>query len=87
MSVLTSRARVAITDNDFVSVGFNQTEFTVDEDDPVQRRTSVCIVMAGELGKEITVSVASQTGTASGKLKSTFTVAHEVICVLSYRYS
>ena len=71
VSVLTSSTRVAITDDDFVSVGFTQTQFTVDEDDPEQRRTSVCIKVTGETGTGVSVSVTSQPGSASGELAAT----------------
>ena len=65
VSVLTSRARVAITDNDFVSVGFNQTEFTVNEDDPEQ--VQVCVELTGEIERDVSVSIVGEPGSADGE--------------------
>ena len=57
--------RVAITDNDMVTIGFTQTEVIVNEDD--EQRIELCAELVGEIGKEVSVSVSSQPGTADGK--------------------
>lgn len=64
-----SRVRFAIADNDMVTVGFTQTQFTVNEDGTKDERTvNVCVQMTGEIEREVSVSVISQPGSADGEL-------------------
>ena len=68
LSVGVDRMRVAIIDDDTVTVGFTRTEFIVDEDGELEDRSlDVCVQLVGETEREVSVSVASQQGTADGK--------------------
>ena len=58
-----SAMRVAITDDDSVSMRFTQTELTVNEDDPEE--VDVCVEMTGDIEREVSVSVTSETTSAS----------------------
>lgn len=73
VSVGTSVVRAAIIDDDSVMVGFSQTDFTVDEDEPQALSVSVCVEMVGELEREVSVSVASERGSADGECEKATT--------------
>ena len=70
VSIGTSVVRAAIIDDDSVIVGFSQTDFTVDEDEPQELSVRVCVEMTGEIEREVSVSVASEHGSADGECEN-----------------
>jgi len=65
VSVRISSETVSITDDDSVTVGFNQTQFTVTEDDP--EAVSVCVHLTGELERNISLAIESEAGSANSQ--------------------
>lgn len=67
LQVGVTRIGVAISDDDTVTVGFNQTsQYVVDEDAEAEedRVVNVCLQMMGDIEREVSVTVTSQAGTA-----------------------
>lgn len=61
-------ARVGITDDDTVQIGFTETDIVVDEDGSEEdRRVQVCVELLGQIDRAVSVVVTSQSVTADGK--------------------
>lgn len=67
ISVGTDHTTVTIDDNDSVTIGFMQTEFSVDEDGS-ERDVRVCVGLEGEISREVLATISSRPGTAGCKL-------------------
>ena len=57
---------VTIIDDDTVAVMFARTEIDVDEDS-AERSGTVCVVLEGEISRDVSVIIKSHPGTAGGK--------------------
>lgn len=58
---------VTIDDDDQVMIQFMQTEFSVDEDGS-ERTVQVCVVLEGEISRQVSATISTQPGTAGRKL-------------------
>ena len=70
---------VTINDDDHVTIGFKQTEYSVAEDGS-EGGVNVCVLLEGAIDRDASVSIISQIGTAGCKLLDTT----ELLSCLSY---
>ena len=60
VSVTQNTSTVTIIDNDSVSVGFVNLSFNVSEDVEIERSVSLCVGLTGEIEKNVSVTVATE---------------------------
>lgn len=67
VNVITDLIQVTVTDDDIVTVGFNQTEYLIVEEVIGGASITACAVLTGRIEEDVVVTMSTKSNSAGGK--------------------